>query len=210
MTNDTNTSRAREAGAAPGEGGNTGVLDAAEQYAQALAQQVRAKERFTSYAARDKAIAKRKAKRAALESAIGTLRAQLEAAGRAIAEATVERGRAIARAESAEADATELKRDGFVMAPHYRGYANLGIGAYLLMHSHVDDPAEICIVPVTDDERLGREVGDLRDAGPGDIPAERMAVRLRFENVAGLDALEQQLRILREVHFDAARKQAAP
>lgn len=93
--------------------------------------------------------------------------------------------------------------DGYVMAPHFRGFAHLGLGQYRLFHSRAGSDAELSIVPATPDETAGRVVGDLRDDGPDEIPAELMAVRLRFENVAGLDALEQQLRLLRETHFSA-------
>ena len=44
----------------------TSIVDAAEQYAQALAQEVRAKERGYSFEARDAAIRKRKEKRSVL------------------------------------------------------------------------------------------------------------------------------------------------
>lgn len=96
--------------------------------------------------------------------------------------------------------------DGWVLVPNYRGYAHLGIGGYFLYHSHANDPAELCIVPASAEEIAGRAVGDLRDDGPDEIQAERMAVRLQFANVEGLDALEQQLRLLREVHFNAAQQ----
>lgn len=103
---------------------------------------------------------------------------------------------------------------GFVIAPHYRGYAHLGTGRYRLFHSCAGDAAELSIVPATPEEIAGRKVGDLRDDGPEVIDAESMAVRIRFENVAGLDALEQQLRLLREVHFPspfaAPQPQAEP
>jgi hypothetical protein len=89
-----------------------------------------------------------------------------------------------------------------VLAPHYRGYAKLGIGAYLLNHSAEGQPAELAISLATEAEKSGRVVGDERDNEPGaEMPAERMAVRLEFASVAGLDALEQQLRHLRRVHF---------
>ncbi len=93
--------------------------------------------------------------------------------------------------------------DGYVLAPHFRGFAHLGLGRYRLFHSRPGVDAELFIVPATPDETAGRVVGDLRDDGPDEIPAELMAVRLRFENAAGLDALEQQLRLLRETHFPA-------
>ena len=91
----------------------------------------------------------------------------------------------------------------YVLAPHFRGFAHLGLGRYRLFHSRPGVDAELFIVPATPDETAGRVVGDLRDDGPDEIPAELMAVRLRFENAAGLDALEQQLRLLRETHFPA-------
>jgi hypothetical protein len=48
-------------------------------------------------------------------------------------------------------------------------------------------------------------VGDLGDVVPDkEIPLERVAVRLQFASEAGLAALEQQLRMLREEYFPAA------
>jgi len=91
---------------------------------------------------------------------------------------------------------------GWVVVPPYRGYAKLGLGAYLIDHSAHGQPAELVISVATEAEKAGRTVGDLRDTEEGaKIPVEKMAVRLEFANVAGLDALEQQLRILRSVHF---------
>lgn len=94
--------------------------------------------------------------------------------------------------------------EGMVLAPHFRGYAHLGTGQYLLNHSAADEPAELVISIATDEQKAGREVGDDR-GNPADAPIqpEVMAVRLRFENVAGLDALEKQLRYLRAEHFAA-------
>lgn len=96
--------------------------------------------------------------------------------------------------------------DGWVMVPDYRGYAALGTGQYLLDISGDANPAELIIHIATGEEKDGRTVGDLRDkSNPGEmIQPEKMAVRLAFFTVAGLDALEQQLRILRETHFAAA------
>lgn len=86
--------------------------------------------------------------------------------------------------------------------PDYRGYAHLGIGAYLLNHSAEGEPAELVISIATEEEMAGRVVGDERDNAPGaQIQHEDMAVRIRFENAHGLDALENQLRHLRAVHF---------
>lgn len=91
--------------------------------------------------------------------------------------------------------------DVFDVAPNFRGYAHLGVGRYVLMHTGAGDVPELCIVPATEDERANRVVGDLWDGGTDEVPAERIAVRLSFENVEGLDALEQQLRLLRDEHF---------
>jgi len=92
--------------------------------------------------------------------------------------------------------------EGFVLAPHFRGYAHLGIGAYLINHSAAGNPAELVISIATEEEKAGRVVGDERPNPDGnEIQPEVIAVRLRFENVAGLDALEQQLRHLRAEHF---------
>lgn len=94
---------------------------------------------------------------------------------------------------------------GMMLVPDYRGYANLGTGQYLLNISGADEPPELVISIASDEEKAGRTVGDLRDNKPGTvIQPEQMAVRLRFASEAGLAALEQQLRILREERFAAA------
>ena len=91
--------------------------------------------------------------------------------------------------------------EGMVIAPHYRGYARLGIGAYVINHT-ADKPAELIISMATDQEKAGRVVGDNRENPAGHmLQPEAMAVRLCFENVAGLNALEYQLAVLRDVHF---------
>jgi hypothetical protein len=101
---------------------------------------------------------------------------------------------------------------GWTLAPDFRGYARMGIGAYLLNCSNVGEPAELIISLATEEEKAGRVVGDLRENPPDAKPIqpEAMAVRLRFENVAGLDALEQQLRLLRAEHFPAAAPPVQP
>lgn len=87
-------------------------------------------------------------------------------------------------------------------APHYRGYAHLGIGAYVLNHSAAGEPPELAISIATEAQKAGRVVGDTRDNEPGALVQPKdIAVRLRFENVAGLDVLEQQLRFVRSEHF---------
>lgn len=89
-----------------------------------------------------------------------------------------------------------------VIAPHFRGYAHLGIGAYLINHSAAGEEPELAISVATEEQKAGRVVGDLRGNEHGElVHAKDIAVRLRFENVAGLDALEQQLRFVRSVHF---------
>lgn len=84
-----------------------------------------------------------------------------------------------------------------------RGYAKLGIGAYLIEHSAESEPAALMLCIASDEEKAGRTVGDLKtfEGERQPIPAEKMTIRIDFANVAGLDALEQQLRLLREVHF---------
>lgn len=92
--------------------------------------------------------------------------------------------------------------EGLVIAPHYRGYAELGKGQYLINHSDSSQPAEIVISVATEQEKSGRIVGDERDNPPGTLlQPDAMAVRIRFDSVAGLDALENQLRKLRADHF---------
>lgn len=101
--------------------------------------------------------------------------------------------------------------EGYVIAPNFRGYALLGIGQYLLNHTAPDEPAELILSIATEAEKVGRVVGDTRDNVPGAmIQPEVIAVRIGFENVAGLDALEQQLRFLREEHFPGTAQLAAP
>ena len=88
--------------------------------------------------------------------------------------------------------------------PDFRGYAALGTGQYLLnaCPATEDLPAELVISIATEEEKAGRVIGDLKDVEPGtEIDPSSMAVRLAFFSVSGLDALEQQLRILREESF---------
>ena len=88
--------------------------------------------------------------------------------------------------------------------PDFRGYAALGTGQYLLNACPATEvlPAELVISIATEEEKAGRVIGDLKDVEPGtEIDPSSMAVRLAFFSVSGLDALEQQLRILREESF---------
>lgn len=106
---------------------------------------------------------------------------------------------------SSAAGLSDALPDGFVMAPHYRGYAELGMGQYVLNHSRSDQPAEFVISVASDEEKAGRTVGDERENPDGKLlQPDAMAVRIAFANVAGLDAMEQQLRKLRAEHFPAA------
>jgi hypothetical protein len=93
-------------------------------------------------------------------------------------------------------------REGVKMNESARGYANLGIGAYLINHSRAGEYPALVITIATEQEKEGRVIGDERDNPPdAEIRVEDMVVRLDFANVAGLDALEAQLRHVREVHF---------
>ena len=88
--------------------------------------------------------------------------------------------------------------------PDFRGYAALGTGQYLLNACPATEvlPAELVISIATEEEKAGRVIGDLKVVEPGtEIDPSSMAVRLAFFSVSGLDALEQQLRILREESF---------
>ncbi|MFZ3286589.1 MAG: hypothetical protein WA191_07035 [Telluria sp.] len=103
----------------------------------------------------------------------------------------------VAAAEGAPVGAPE----GHALAPHYRGYAHLGTGQYVMNHS-AESPAEFIISVATEAEKAGRVVGDERDNAPCEmLHPEAMCVRIRFENVAGLDAMEKQLKYLRAAHF---------
>lgn len=91
--------------------------------------------------------------------------------------------------------------------PDYRGYANLGTGQYRIDHSKEGADAELVISIASEEDKAGRAIGEDRDNPDGmEIQPESMAVRLRFANEAGLDALESQLAYLRQVHF--AKSQA--
>jgi len=88
------------------------------------------------------------------------------------------------------------------LAPHYRGYANLGVGAYVINHSKKGAPPELIISIASEEEKRGRVVGDTRDNPPDAVlRTEDMAVRLRFTSVAGYHALMGQLHDLYEEHF---------
>jgi hypothetical protein len=100
--------------------------------------------------------------------------------------------------------------EGYVLAPSWKGYALLGTGNYLIQHSADFDPvlgAELIITLATDADRAGnRRIGETRDARePGKpVQPEDMVIRIGFLSERALFALEDQLRILREVHFTPA------
>lgn len=94
--------------------------------------------------------------------------------------------------------------EGYDIAPTFRGYAKLGSGRYVLHNCPRtdEDHPSLVIAIATEEEKAGRQVGELRQSQPGlMIQPERIAVRIDFKSVAALDALEQQLRFLREDSF---------
>lgn len=101
--------------------------------------------------------------------------------------------------------ASQAEPDDYVLAPHYRGYAQLGMGAYIIGHSAAGEAPELYIKIATDAEKAGRTVGDLKSTGADSAPVqpEDIAVRIRFDSAAGMDALEVQLAELRKEHFIA-------
>lgn len=108
--------------------------------------------------------------------------------------------------------ARTMLAEGRTVPPDWKGYALLGdparTGGYVMEHSAAPpDPelgAEFIIRPATAKDREGnRKVGESRLTDGGPIQPETMAIRIGFLNVAALDALEAQLRILREENFPA-------
>ncbi|UXY14779.1 hypothetical protein N8I74_15860 [Chitiniphilus purpureus] len=91
--------------------------------------------------------------------------------------------------------------------PANKGYALLGNGDYLINHSAppIDAGlgAEIVITNATTADKSGnRQVGESRENSPGKgIAADAMVIRIGFLNMAALDALEGQLRMLRRAHW---------
>lgn len=92
----------------------------------------------------------------------------------------------------------------------HRGFVLFGAGAYLLTICKGDERGpELVVHLATEEEKVGRTVGDLGDVVPDkEIPLERTAVRLQFASEAGLAALEQQLRMLRAEYFQPAGSDA--
>lgn len=98
--------------------------------------------------------------------------------------------------------------EGFSIVPDHRGYANLGTGQYVINNSASGQPAELIVSIATEQEKLNREIGEVRANPEGHVLLpELMCVRIRFASVAGLDALEGQLRALREEHFPETIKE---
>lgn len=93
--------------------------------------------------------------------------------------------------------------EGYVVAPHFRGYVRFGAGAYLLTICEGDEHGpELVAHLATEEEKEGRTVGDLsEEKPPRTIPLELVAMRLQFSSEAGLQALERQLQMLREQYF---------
>lgn len=86
--------------------------------------------------------------------------------------------------------------------PSYRGYANLGTGMYCITHTDAKTPAELIISMATEDDKSNnRRVGESRFKDAHVIYPINIAVRIRFQTVEALDALEHQLRELRVEHF---------
>lgn len=106
--------------------------------------------------------------------------------------------------EKAQTNAYAEGRKDEAEAMTHRGYVLFGAGAYLLAICAGDERGpELVAYLATEDEKVGRTVGDLGEPrNPGqEIQLERVAVRLQFASERGLFALEQQLRMLREQHF---------
>lgn len=76
----------------------------------------------------------------------------------------------------------------------------MGAGAYLLTVCDGDEHGpELVISMATEEEKIGRTVGDLGEVVKGEeIPLDRIAVRIQFASLDGLGALEQQLRFIRD------------
>lgn len=120
-----------------------------------------------------------------------------------------------ARAALAAHDAEQAAQAvpaGFKLAPHYRGYALLGTGRYLIDSTDAPaDPelgAELIISIASEKDREGREIGERRDMPARTIQPDDMAVRIGFANERGLFALEDQLWTLRQEHWPGTQSAA--
>jgi len=125
--------------------------------------------------------------------------------------------RAEAERLAAQAAPTDTE---MVLVPPWKGYALLGTGNYILNNSAAPpDPelgAEFFITFATDADKSGnRQVGETRANDPNAAPVrpEEMVLRIGFLTPQALDALEGQLRVLREENFPesvAAQPSLAP
>lgn len=100
-------------------------------------------------------------------------------------------------------------QEGWKLVPDWKGYALLGTGLYAINHSAAPpDPelgAELIISIATDKDRDGnRQLYEERATDGGPIQPDVMAVRIGFLNAGAVDALESQLRYLREANFPNA------
>lgn len=101
------------------------------------------------------------------------------------------------------------------VTPECKGYALLGTGMYCIESSGAPpDPelgAELFIRFATDADKSGdRQIGESRDTDPNAPPVqpEEMVIRIGFLSEVAIDALEEQLRVLRAENFPAGRAQA--
>lgn len=101
--------------------------------------------------------------------------------------------------------------DGWVLAPAWRGYALLGTRNYLLNHSAAPpDPelgAEFFITFASEADKSGnRQVGESRDTDleSGPIEAKDMVLRIGFTCPEAVDALTDQLALMRKENFPDA------
>ena len=100
--------------------------------------------------------------------------------------------------------------DGWVLAPAWRGYALLGTRNYLLNHSAAPpDPelgAEFFITFASEADKAGnRQVGESRDTDvSGPIEAKDMVLRIGFTCHEAVDALTDQLALMRKENFPDA------
>jgi hypothetical protein len=100
------------------------------------------------------------------------------------------------------ADQPVVNAFDWVLAPHYRGYANLGTGMYVINCTDAPAAPELVISIASEEDKKGdREIGEERFKDAHVIQPEDMAVRIAFQSVAALDALESGLLTLRKEHF---------
>lgn len=98
--------------------------------------------------------------------------------------------------------------EDWVLVPPWKGYALFGTGQYVLNHTPGPaDPelgAEIVVTLATDKDRAGgRKIGESRDTDPDAPPIQPrdMVIRMGFLCPEAIDALEDQLIMLRRENF---------